>query len=383
MKKSDVLEFQEEWSTIAYNISNTLTEQNRLDLRTSVQEFNEMFSLGLQLFIKSYSLSYLKEDTIDRWWKLELALDTLSVNLREADISTSRNLGKIKAKSTRIRKEMQLLWDRLDILYAYLADKGDEYVKALKIRVPREFIKVQGVPLFFIGDMPFDLRHRIVNEFIPYYVSRLNEYFPNLIKFQVPFHIYGLDVLPRSSDATSGEYKYTHINIYDYFIRHKYTKEKFCMLLVHEMGHHYFKRVLREDAKAEWVQTIRDAEIDLDLETLEAEFKGDYKEMYNNPILYLQSQSLNWTPYLDIRLQNIWSIPRAIDAYREGKIGRYVRVPAFPITGYANQNQEEAFCEALGLLIAYGHKTILNEIWILLDRILAGAITRRRLNPKK
>jgi hypothetical protein len=51
-----------------------------------------------------------------------------------------------------------------------------------------------------------------------------------------------------------------------------------------------------------------------------------------------------------------------------------LKVPKTPITGYANKNPEEAFCEAVGLLVTYGPRAVHEKIRHWLDVVLPGQV---------
>ena len=133
-------------------------------------------------------------------------------------------------------------------------------------------------------------------------------------------------------------------------------------VMAHEMGHHLFKTYLSEGAKDFWMQTIRGDYGDLDLGDLLKKWPDGalafdmHKEMPDDPVLALQVESLtsNWE-FKDTQSKEDFQA-----LYDKGV--RTLKVPKTPITGYANKNTEEAFCEALGLLIAFGPNVLHERI---------------------
>ena len=129
-------------------------------------------------------------------------------------------------------------------------------------------------------------------------------------------------------------------------------------VMAHEMGHQIFRTYLSQAQTDFWEQTIRGDFGYLDLGELLAKWPGDAwafnfsETMKDDPILALQVESL-------IQVQEYADTQKKKDfqaLYDSGQ--RKIRVPKTPITGYANKNPEEAFCETLGLLVAYGPQAL-------------------------
>jgi hypothetical protein len=53
---------------------------------------------------------------------------------------------------------------------------------------------------------------------------------------------------------------------------------------------------------------------------------------------------------------------------------RTLNVPKTPITAYANKSPEESFCETLGLLVAYGPRTLHERVQWWLKTVLPSEI---------
>lgn len=144
-------------------------------------------------------------------------------------------------------------------------------------------------------------------------------------------------------------------------------------ILAHEMGHHIYQNYLSKSAVEFWQRAISGNYGDLDLRKVLSKY-GDEKSFYDNqvikqrdPILYLQIDGLfsdggNAAHVFAPRSgKTIFSMDDLREYLEEG--GKPVwRVHAKPITGYAHKNPEEAFCEALGMLVGYGPRAILPEV---------------------
>ena len=79
-----------------------------------------------------------------------------------------------------------------------------------------------------------------------------------------------------------------------------------------------------------------------------------------DPIMYLQVQGL----YEGDGLFAVEDLRKVSDLQDYLQYGgkKTVRVHGKPITGYASKNDEEAFCEALGMLVGYGPRALLPEV---------------------
>jgi hypothetical protein len=118
--------------------------------------------------------------------------------------------------------------------------------------------------------------------------------------------------------------------------------------------------------KDDWHGLIKGSETWLDLRDAVKEMKPgesdwdfDHRIEKENPILSLQLATLYDDPrYKRLDLISMDQIKEYLDNGGDPK----VRVPGKPISGYAAKNTEEAFCEALGLLVGHGPRALLPEI---------------------
>lgn len=147
--------------------------------------------------------------------------------------------------------------------------------------------------------------------------------------------------------------------------------------LAHEMGHHLFKTYLSGGAREFWTAAIKGDYGDLNVQELLDKWPGDiwafqFPETLGekDPILALQVDAISHDPsYVGSRgdLQKKEDFQRLLD---QGI--KTLRVPQTPITGYASKNPEEAFCEAIGLLVSYGPRAVHEKIRGWLEVVLPG-----------
>jgi len=135
-------------------------------------------------------------------------------------------------------------------------------------------------------------------------------------------------------------------------------------ILAHEMGHHLYQRYLSQEDQRLWKMAVSGNYGTVDLrEVLRSTPRGmsfpDYDLLESNPILYLQLEGLKHEP--PSHLQSISSEPE-LRAYLDGGGDPLVKVRTHPISAYGAKNDEEAFCEAVGLLVGYGPKAVLPQV---------------------
>jgi hypothetical protein len=146
--------------------------------------------------------------------------------------------------------------------------------------------------------------------------------------------------------------------------------------VAHEMGHHVWNVYLSDAAHARWDAAITGNYGDLDLEMVLAVWpagkEGESRYWIEghslretDPTLYLQIYLCMHPPNATPWFQSKADVERLI---AEGT--KTVPVPLDPITVYATKNREEAFCEALGMLVAYGPRAVPARARFWLEEIL-------------
>tara|TARA_Y100000310_G_scaffold23381_1_gene22361 strand:- start:5490 stop:6152 length:663 start_codon:yes stop_codon:yes gene_type:complete len=153
---------------------------------------------------------------------------------------------------------------------------------------------------------------------------------------------------------------------------------RFVKTMAHEMGHHVYQTFLSGSDKKVWDQFIRGNYTSLDLEYAVKQLKAvgastvvSDKLAIEDPILFLQLGTLLHSPTYKNSDLFTWE---ALEKYMEQHGEKTVRVPTLPISGYAGKNPEEAFCEALGLLVAHGPKAVLGPVRVMLRALLGSGV---------
>jgi len=244
----------------------------------------------------------------------------------------------------------------------------------LKLNLEKHTFKVDGIPFIFIG-LNDKNKSRLprLKYYINSYVERARKVAPLMLRYGLPVEIHmEFDTYDNSNSA--GLYEYNKI-ILTAWASKENKEEAFIRVLAHEMGHHIYKS-LSEESRNFWYEFIISDKIEIDVEEIvnmmgENEKSRDFETRMKteNPILYLQAEAL-FHNYATSHY-GIYDLQSLVDAYKNNQIKGKVVVPNTPITGYANKNAEEAFCEALGLYVAYGNRAVNEKIKSVLNVILA------------
>lgn len=144
------------------------------------------------------------------------------------------------------------------------------------------------------------------------------------------------------------------------------------------MGHVVY-RDLDSKAKELWSKLIHGDHAPIDLRTLLSKWPENLSWGYefarslrdSDPILSLQVEVLSsgFDPSQPVKLQKREHFERLLNSGTES-----LNVPQTPITGYASKNPEEAFCEVLGMLVAYGSRAVHEKIVGWLEVVLPGQV---------
>lgn len=289
----------------------------------------------------------------------------------------------------RMRRGAQAFWkDMKEIITWFEGYHG----KALHVKTPTvEKAVLEGFQVVMRGYDDSDEQHRegleALKEGLRLFRKRAAATAPILLKKLVP-----LQMEFKSTLDQGGEYEQGTRTIV-FYVSSIISKGPFWVVhaLAHEMGHHLWHTVLSNETQEFWVQTIKGDYGDLDVAELLAKwpegawafdmtrYLGD-----KDPILALQAEAVSQDYEYNTKEDFQAVLDRGI---------RTLRTPKTPITGYANKNPEEAFCEAIGILVAYGAQAVHERVraWLhtampgevklaqLVDRFLSAA---RRKSPQ-
>jgi hypothetical protein len=221
--------------------------------------------------------------------------------------------------------------------------------------------------------MPEALEH--IKYALKEYRTKAKQRLPLLIQKQLPMVI---DFQGSLDEGGRYEGRFIRINATSALGKHP---DRLVKTLAHEMGHHLFKTWLSKEVTDFWYALI----------------KGDYGDINLRELMQKWPESMEWSmdfsdslrnsdPILSLQLDTVWegyepggfsgsTIDKREDFQKLLDKGETrLRVPQTPITGYAGKNPEEAFCETVGMLVAYGPRALHEKIRSWLDVILPGQI---------
>jgi hypothetical protein len=237
-----------------------------------------------------------------------------------------------------------------------------------------EDIEIAGLPVVMRGQETAN--PRFYNTYMPRVVEGLNRYvkrasmvFPALLKYRLPIFIDW-----KCSIGEGGEYKGGKILLCPTAMD---SPDKTVQVMAHEMGHHLY-RLLGSGEQDYWATMMGQNVEKLNLRDVVNKY-GENADIYDNkqikrddPAMYLQLMGLYDNPYTRHAFQSIFTMGQLREALDAGKVPETVNVQLDPISGYAHKNTEEAFCEAIGNLVAYGTRTVPDRVRATLRKIYSG-----------
>ena len=248
-----------------------------------------------------------------------------------------------------------------------------------------EITRLEGISVIMtdFGDNPDTMQY--LDSFkaaLKIFKNNAKKRYPKMLKVMQPLRAYWGTHIPKNlGRAVGGFYnpKDSIVNITP--IGLKQGAREIAQIVAHEMGHHIWRNVLKAEQKNFWESAIlEDHTGKLDIQEL-------IDTMESKNIENLRSdkwKDIDTTLYIQLGTL-MFSMARApfdkedLEAYLQ--VGEtYLQVPKTPITEYAGMNAEEAFCEALGMFIAYGTTVMMPLVVKWLGTILN--INKRGSNMK-
>lgn len=273
----------------------------------------------------------------------------------------------------RVRREARVAWDVLFDFVSWLEAANN---KQISVPEPEdEKIDIEGFNVIFRGT---DTLSNYGREIFPEKVEKIKEGFkryrarasrvmPEVLKKKLPIMV---DF--RIQLDLGGEYRGNYVLIIASVID---NPNKFVHVLAHEMGHHLWRTNVSGDGRDFWYKFISGNYGELDLLDVVKKYSGQNlffnEEMKKkDPLLFLQVNGLLYIPFLRGVFDDISKVDELVGKIDSGAIKRTVMVSKKPITDYSAKNPEEAFCEAIGVLVAYGASYVDEEVRDVLKRII-------------
>lgn len=330
---------------------------------------------------------------LDRWWKvrMEPILDAATdlgyqtegsaKTLDRAKRHLSKGLGLPVAPTlTQLRKLIPAwasgLIRQTDPLWTTLLRMSKRTKEELPVYV-EESTRLEGLPVVMINSGSHDLYGKEdklakVREVLRAYHQAAQARLPLLLRGQLPIHlVFGCDSGDWDHAASYGT------TSLDVCVGSIIDTSDGVQILAHEMGHHVYRTFLSRDDQLLWKMVISGDLGTVDLrEILKRSKPGekfpDPSWAKTNPVLYLQLEALRYDGTWQTRgIRTTEDLEEALG----GMANPIVSVKRKPVTAYGATNDEEAFCEAVGLLVGYGPKALLPEVRQILRIILPGVRT--------
>lgn len=376
-----IKQFRKEFLTLAKNLKNVTTYEQAREMSQYLNNWRgklEKHLSEIRSNLKSFEYrrdnedSYYKREAealqkyMQPVWDFEFELGAMPYNITSPQYNYKTKKHDIWRKGDlvgddredfrkweqKLRKKARDAWKWLEDFARFTAKTSDPFKAHFK---EKENIEIEGFPVQLVGYENTETdRERLekMRAGLKTYRSRANRIAPWLLKYQLPIVA---DFTSRAIRENAASYEIDHINVTVWGLTT--TGREFAQLMAHEMGHHVYSRIMSKAQQEDWSKFIHGDYKDLDLREILKKAKPgeklrDLEERIKktDPILKLQIEGL-------IQHHDIYTLQDIQEHLDTGK-DPIVSVPAHPITSYATKNPTEAFCEALGTIVAYGPRTL-------------------------
>ena len=265
-----------------------------------------------------------------------------------------------------VRRRARAAWEALDSYFG----SDDSSTTKLDIHLPVvEQVELAGFHVRILNAKD-DYKEYIwqIEKSLELFRKRGMEVCPWLVRYALPFVI----TYDKESGDYAGRYEGDHILISGWWGAQRNPKAG-VKVIAHEMSHHMWHEYLSDWDTSFWYAALKSDYGNLDLQKVLdvwPENGGDYW-IVDHPL-----KDIDPTLYLQIYMcmHPDWGSPKFktrsdLESLIAGGTTEIV-VPKHPITVYANKNSDEAFCEALGMLVAYGPRAVPDLIQAFLRIIL-------------
>jgi hypothetical protein len=370
----DYSSIQKDYDTLRRGI---VEWNNRFDEKM-YKDFIPHISVPIRVWLTgSTDWSQYFQDQEKQWvdhWSKKLRTDTWGLHIELSGMPRIQDWRHNKKKwAEKVKREARKAWAILTEFIKWLGTRPDA-VPTIEERTVEQ-TRLEGFQVTVIGYDGTDHDKKameIFKEGLKVYRSRASAVAPGLLKQQLPL-VFRFDCVRLDLGA---EYLGDHIEVCASANRD--TKE-IAKTLAHEMAHHLFKQL--SGAQEEfWSTAIHQDFGDLDLHDVLAVWRSgesiwDLMQRMedHDPVLALQLQGV-LHGYSQTERKPAWRSPEDLKAFLDGGGNARWVVPKHPITGYASKNSEEAFCETVGMAVAYGPQTLDPMVRSWLDTIMPGQV---------
>ncbi len=393
-----VEKLRKDFLTLLKNLPNVKDYETAQELREAFNVYRDRFddlffkrfldqTLKYELGLSADNIEYVDGKIRKSGWQFTIEL-RLPIESSDEYCTESRAFARFKQEfpkwKTRVQTKGQAFWKDMKEVLDFL--KGE-----FSVDVPtKQNIEIEGFKVRLDGYEPDRLDYRgnlhyeaegasklleKIRRGLKIYRANALKTMPWLIKNQLPIVLKFETTLDQA-----GQYKYVAERCIELFASSfkSETPERVAHVAAHEMGHHLYKH-LDKAADEFWYATIRGDYKELDIKYLLSKWP-EGKNIWitdiekhladEDPVLGLQiSTTLYSQFYRNETLEQRSDFEKLLE-----RGVKTIRVPATPITDYAGKNAEEAFCEAIGMLVAYGPRAIDERVRYWLRTALPGMV---------
>jgi hypothetical protein len=300
-----------------------------------------------------------------------------SYNTKE--IQYKRYLRDVKSFESKSRRYSRETWKVLNDFIEWYENHSEK--KKFTVHVPEtEKFTLAGFDVKFIGldtiETDKDKHFNNLSDAFKRYREKAGSVFPLLLQKALPFVV---DYKHEGAFSVGALYEGTHITIVGWSMQSDI--DRIVHVIAHEMAHHIWHTVLSRQNQDLWRSVINGDLGTLDLRDVIKNY--DPKDGWllrteriksNDPLLFNQLEGLQYSPMAPRELKEAGNVQDLIDYVNAGG-NPVINVHTRPISGYANKNEDEAFAEAIGLMVAYGPKAVDEKIRDVLKEMLPSLKT--------
>lgn len=378
LDKAWVTNMRADFLTLMRNLPRIQDYDTAVRVRNALSIYKEKFKKFIfdELLFKNeerripVSLELARKAAWDFYLDLQLPLNLPNEHLTES-ASFQQFLQDKDAWEKRVKAKAQKCWKLLN-------DHVEAQNEPLSVKFPDEQrVILEGFRVTFVGYDPDDeWQAEVLEKFkasLKAFRARASRVCPWMLKHEIPimadFVNCGID---KGGHYGHGVITFCMLTLSGEGVNHGVA------VLAHEMGHHLYKQ-LSGKAQEFWETAIRQDYGPLDLEELlrvwpeNINWYDEFVEYMStkDPILALQVDVLGMgaAKGSNAGMGKREDFQEALDSGTTT-----LRVPRHPITAYAGKNEEEAFCDVLRNLVAYGPSTVLDEVKHWLDIVIPGTV---------
>jgi len=271
--------------------------------------------------------------------------------------------------ASRTKRKARAAWKWFETVLSFIDERrtsgGTE--DDLKMQVlEEELVSTAGFDVQLVGYEDTESHQKwlgILRSALRVFKEKANKVVPWIVEYALPFRVEFSFERGSSAGAYgySGTYEYDHINVYPWSFG---DVNKVVHTLAHEMGHHMFRSMSAEHVK-EFTELMKGNEewdlmelvllYDANAEESELAFEQRIKSQYPDIYYKWMAAANKYEGY------NFHFIQKVVE-YLQGGGDPKVNIPSKIVTPYGTKNPEEAFCETVGMLVAYGSRTVDEEV---------------------